>query len=332
MSPRIDDARIPVIHQVASVLLGYPDEELYAARPVLAEAVAGLGGGPAAVRLGAFLACLDATPRAELAAHYVAVFDFKRRCCPYLTYYTCGDTRRRGMALLRFKHAYRAAGFEIADGELPDHLAVVCELSGRGAVREPCRRVGQECIDLPEQGDPAVLVEMLGDQTVEGPPDHRAVEFRVAEDPVDLLREVLMTVVADDLGTVFEEALHLREYPGTEQGAVADRLEDAALDVDVARTGAREVHVDAALTARLQHPHTFDDLAPRQVPAAAIGAYVEALGQPGHYLHALGASMAEADHIRRQIGRTRDGLRDEAAVDAEGEVERIVDAGGLVHR
>jgi len=139
MSRGMDDARIRVIHQVASVLLGYPDDELYAARPVLAEAVAGLGGGTAAVRLGAFLAHLDATPRHELAAHYVEVFDFKRRCCPYLTYYTCGDTRRRGMALLRFKHAFRAAGFEIADGELPDHLAVVCELSGRGAVREAGR-------------------------------------------------------------------------------------------------------------------------------------------------------------------------------------------------
>ncbi len=139
MSRAGGDGRVAVTHQVASVLLGYPDEGLYQARPVLREAVAGLGDGEAAERLGAFLDHLDATPQAELAAHYVDVFDFKRRCCPYLTYYTCGDTRRRGMALLRFKHAFRAAGFEIADGELPDHLAVVCELSGRGAVREACR-------------------------------------------------------------------------------------------------------------------------------------------------------------------------------------------------
>lgn len=45
------------------------------------------------------------TPLPELAAHYGATFDLKRRCCPYLTYYTYGDTRKRGMALLRFKHA-----------------------------------------------------------------------------------------------------------------------------------------------------------------------------------------------------------------------------------
>ncbi len=138
MNRRMPDERVAVTHQVASVLLGYPDERLYDARPVLAEAVAGLPDGPAA-SLGEFLAHLDITPLPGLAAHYVEIFDFKRRCCPYLTYYTPGDTRKRGMALLRFKHAFRKAGFEISDGELPDHLAVVCELSGRGATREATR-------------------------------------------------------------------------------------------------------------------------------------------------------------------------------------------------
>lgn len=126
------------VHMAASVLLGYPDEGLVEALPVLSRTVAGLpaGGGPgeAAARLTAFLDHVAATPLPELAAHYVAIFDLKRRCCPYLTYYTYGDTRKRGMALLRFKHAYREAGFEVAD-ELPDHLAVVCELSGRGATQ-----------------------------------------------------------------------------------------------------------------------------------------------------------------------------------------------------
>lgn len=144
MTRRTPEPHVAVTHAVASVLLGYPDERLYEARPVLAEAVAGLPGDhpaptTAAGHLEAFLTCLDATSPPELAAHYVEVFDFKRRCCPYLTYYTHGDTRKRGMALLRFKHAFRQEGFEIADGELPDHLAVVCELSGRGATRTATR-------------------------------------------------------------------------------------------------------------------------------------------------------------------------------------------------
>ncbi|WP_084965982.1 nitrate reductase molybdenum cofactor assembly chaperone [Thermoactinospora rubra] len=135
----LSDADVRAAHLTASVLLGYPDERLEEARPLLAEAVAGLPAGAVREHLAAFLDHLDATPLAEVAAHYVATFDLRRRCCLYLTYYAYGDTRKRGMALLRFKHALREAGFEPAEGELPDHLAVVCELSGRGAVRQAGR-------------------------------------------------------------------------------------------------------------------------------------------------------------------------------------------------
>ena len=41
-----------------------------------------------------------------------------------------GDTRKRGVALLEFKTAYRAAGLELGPDELPDHLAVVLEYAG----------------------------------------------------------------------------------------------------------------------------------------------------------------------------------------------------------
>lgn len=137
------ESELRTAHMVASVLLGYPDERLYDPRRVLAEAVATLPAGEVRERLTRFLDHAAGTPRSDLAAHYVATFDLKRRCCPYLTYYSYGDTRKRGGALLRFKHALRAAGFELADGELPDHVAVVCELSARGAVRE-ARRLLQE--------------------------------------------------------------------------------------------------------------------------------------------------------------------------------------------
>ncbi|NUW44233.1 nitrate reductase molybdenum cofactor assembly chaperone [Nonomuraea rhodomycinica] len=123
----------------ASVLLGYPDERLVEALPLLTMTVDRLPAGEAASRLRAFLTHLATTPLPRLAEDYVATFDLKRRCCPYLTYYTYGDTRKRGMALLRFKHAFREAGFEPAGGELPDHLAVVCELSARGGVTQAGR-------------------------------------------------------------------------------------------------------------------------------------------------------------------------------------------------
>jgi nitrate reductase molybdenum cofactor assembly chaperone NarJ/NarW len=117
--------------QVQSLLLGYPDEELLARRPLL-RAAASSFPEPVGQPLLAFLDHLDATPLGELAADYVATFDHRKRFSPYLTYFAYGDTRKRGMALLRFKHAYQAAGIVLSDSELPDHLAVVLEFAATG--------------------------------------------------------------------------------------------------------------------------------------------------------------------------------------------------------
>ena len=74
-----------------------------------------------------FLVPLVSTPLRELQQDYVETFDNRRRCNLFLTYFAHGDTRKRGMALLRFKQTYLASGFELDDSELPDHLCVVLE-------------------------------------------------------------------------------------------------------------------------------------------------------------------------------------------------------------
>ncbi|GLZ11558.1 hypothetical protein Acsp04_17930 [Actinomadura sp. NBRC 104425] len=127
-TPALDDTRLATAWQTASLLLDYPDEDLLGRRSLLRRAAAAL---PAelAEPLGRFLDHVDATPLQQLAADYVETFDHRKRCCLYLSYYTCGDTRKRGMALLRFKQAYRSAGLVLGDGELPDHLAVVLEFA-----------------------------------------------------------------------------------------------------------------------------------------------------------------------------------------------------------
>lgn len=107
--------------QAVSLCLGYPDESLLATVPMLRQ----VGG------LERFLDHVEQTPLAQLQAEYVETLDLRRRSCLYLTYYTFGDTRDRGVALLEFTAAYRAAGFEVASEELPDHLAVVCEFAAR---------------------------------------------------------------------------------------------------------------------------------------------------------------------------------------------------------
>ena len=67
---------------------------------------------------------------------YVETFDHARKCALYLTYYAYGDTRRRGVALVQFKQAYRDAGAEWdeSSGELPDHLCAVLQF---GATIDP---------------------------------------------------------------------------------------------------------------------------------------------------------------------------------------------------
>ena len=69
--------------------------------------------------LSAFLAHLADTPLSEVQAHYVAAFDMKRKACPYLTYWTDGDTRNRGRAILRFKQAYLEAGYDLGSRSCP---------------------------------------------------------------------------------------------------------------------------------------------------------------------------------------------------------------------
>ncbi len=117
-----------VAARAASLLLRYPDREVLAALPVLRAALDEL---PAAVAdpLRIVAEHRAATERTALAAAYVEQFDLRRRCCLYLTYYTCGDTRRRGAALVEFAAAYRRAGLRVADGELPDHLPAVLDLA-----------------------------------------------------------------------------------------------------------------------------------------------------------------------------------------------------------
>ncbi|GHE31874.1 nitrate reductase molybdenum cofactor assembly chaperone [Streptomyces griseoaurantiacus] len=115
--------------QVQSLLLGYPDED-FAGHLALARRVAPALPAPVRDPLLAFTGHAERTPADDLAVAYVATFDHRKRCCPYLTYYAHGDTRKRGIALLRLKQAYGAAGLRPVEDELPDHLAVVLEFAG----------------------------------------------------------------------------------------------------------------------------------------------------------------------------------------------------------
>ena len=87
----------------------------------------------------------------DLAAHYAQVFDFKNRHCLYLSWWSDGDTRRRGLSLVRFKEVYREHGLEFSGEELPDFLPVMLEFSALTQWRAPLlqeHRAGLELLRL----------------------------------------------------------------------------------------------------------------------------------------------------------------------------------------
>ncbi|OMH23276.1 nitrate reductase molybdenum cofactor assembly chaperone [Tersicoccus phoenicis] len=137
--PAVDDPhprRSAVVRQAAAVLLSYPDEDLLAALPMLRSALTEVGADAEQVaELGTWL---TARPLTAVQEDYVQEFDLSRRHSLHLTYWTDGDTRRRGEALAAFKEIYRSHGAELDDGELPDYLPVVLEFAARVSPADGC--------------------------------------------------------------------------------------------------------------------------------------------------------------------------------------------------
>jgi nitrate reductase molybdenum cofactor assembly chaperone NarJ/NarW len=124
--PTLSAEHQTVTWQSCSLLLDYPDESLVQRLPVLRSAstlVPDHLGRP----IRAFIGYLESTPLPAAQTAYVDTFDTRRRCTLFLTYFAHGDTRKRGMALLRFKQTYLRSGFVLDASELPDHLCVVLE-------------------------------------------------------------------------------------------------------------------------------------------------------------------------------------------------------------
>jgi nitrate reductase delta subunit len=96
------------------------------------------------------------------------------------------------MALLRFKHAYREAGLELSDEELPDHLAVVLEFASTGDAASGMRlllehRAGLEVLRLALEDARSPYVDVLRAVSATLPPlagsDREAVARLAAEGP-----------------------------------------------------------------------------------------------------------------------------------------------------
>ena len=161
-----------VVFQAAGLLLGYPDEELLDRLPVIEAAVAEAGAGE---YFAPTLAHLRSMPNMELQSWYVQEFDLSRRHALHLTYWTDGDTRRRGEVLAAVKQTYRDSGLLVdLNGELPDYLPMVLEFAAQGApaigvallntyrASLELLRIGLTEDGLPQAGVVAALCASLG--------------------------------------------------------------------------------------------------------------------------------------------------------------------------
>ena len=113
---------------IASTLLLYPDSDFKSRLEAIQTKIDRLDH-PAREPLQNFVASVQELPLAQIQQHYVEIFDMRRRCSLFLTSWTHGDTRNRGMAMIYFKEKYREAGIILSEEELPDHLAVVLEFA-----------------------------------------------------------------------------------------------------------------------------------------------------------------------------------------------------------
>jgi nitrate reductase molybdenum cofactor assembly chaperone NarJ/NarW len=131
-APHLPPDQLTLVWQAASLLLDYPDEALLGRLDTI-RAAADLLPRDIGDSLRTVVAHVASTPLSELQADYVQTFDTRRRCNLFLTYFAHGDTRKRGLALLRFKQTYLRSGYLLdahgEHGELPDHLCVVLEFA-----------------------------------------------------------------------------------------------------------------------------------------------------------------------------------------------------------
>jgi respiratory nitrate reductase chaperone NarJ len=112
-----------------SVLLSYPTQELQQAMPEIGGVLASETRLTAAARrdLRPLIEELGTRDIYALEEDYVMLFDRSRSLSLNLFEHVHGESRDRGGAMVDLLETYRAAGFEPATSELPDHLPVLLE-------------------------------------------------------------------------------------------------------------------------------------------------------------------------------------------------------------
>jgi nitrate reductase molybdenum cofactor assembly chaperone NarJ/NarW len=130
----MDDYKIAA--KLASILLQYPDEDLLALLPAVELAALGLSHGNAVNHCDKFLEYLRSADLLVLQEVYTRSFDLNPKMALHLSFHKFGDGKERGFALADLAGRYQQAGYECANGELPDFLPLILEFVSFGDVQE----------------------------------------------------------------------------------------------------------------------------------------------------------------------------------------------------
>jgi nitrate reductase delta subunit len=121
-----------------SLILSYPSTELQQAMPEIGAVLAADPRIAKATRdnLRNLTTELASADLYDLQERYVMLFDRSRTLSLNLFEHVHGESRERGGAMVSLIETYRAAGFEPATSELPDHLPVLLEFLSTRPTRE----------------------------------------------------------------------------------------------------------------------------------------------------------------------------------------------------
>jgi nitrate reductase delta subunit len=124
--------------RVLAALLGYPNAQLRADLPEMAELLAIEAALSPARRaeLDALMLSLARSDALQAESDYVELFDRGRATSLHLFEHVHGDSRERGPAMIDLGQTYEAAGLVLAEGELPDYLPAVLEFVSTQPARE----------------------------------------------------------------------------------------------------------------------------------------------------------------------------------------------------
>ncbi len=131
--------------RVLAALLGYPNAQLRADLPEMAELLAIEAALPPARRaeLDALMLSLARSNALQAESDYVELFDRGRATSLHLFEHVHGDSRERGPAMIDLGQTYEAAGLVLAEGELPDYLPAVLEFISTQPAREARAFLGE---------------------------------------------------------------------------------------------------------------------------------------------------------------------------------------------